>query len=61
MDADGGSDIGAFGTDWTLTVTSGSIDSQDANSISLAQDTDGYVTLQDGSQFSFTDLERIEF
>ena len=61
MDADGGGDLGVYGADWTVTITSGSIDSQDANSISLAQDTDGFVTLQDGSQFSFTDLERIEF
>ena len=61
MDSLGGSDIGVFGADWTVTITSGSIDAQDADSITLAQDTDGFVTLQDGSQFTFTDLERIEW
>ena len=61
MDSAGGDNIGVFGADWTVTINSGSIDSVDTDSITLAQDTDGFVTLQDGSQFTFTDLERIEW
>ena len=61
FDAEGGSDLGTYGSDWTVTITQGSIDSVDEDSITLSQDSDGYVTLQDGSEFAFTDLERIEF
>ncbi|GBF28145.1 leukotoxin [bacterium MnTg02] len=61
QDASGGSNIGIFGVDWTLNLTEGSIQSQDANSITLSDEADGTITLQDGSVFDFTDFERIEF
>jgi Ca2+-binding RTX toxin-like protein len=61
QDASGGNDIGAYGTDWTLTITSGSIATVGDGFIDLSQDADGYVTLQDGSQVTFQDMERVEF
>jgi len=60
-DATGGSNIGTYGTDWTLTLSEGSIDTQDANSITLTDDADGTITLQDGSTIDFFDIERIDF
>jgi len=60
-DAGGGSDLGVFGTDWTLTLSEGSINTQDADSITLTDDADGTITLQDGSTIDFTDIERIDF
>ncbi|MEW7009971.1 cadherin domain-containing protein, partial [Lentilitoribacter sp. EG35] len=59
--SDTGGDLGEYGTDWTVSLTSGSIDSQDANSLSLSDDADGIITLDDGSTINFLDIERIEF
>jgi len=56
-----GSDIGDLGTDWTVAVNSGSIESQDANSIDLSDDASGTITLQDGNEVDFQNLERIEW
>jgi len=60
-DSSGGSDLGDFGSDWTLTVDSGSITSQDAHSLDLSEDASGTITLQDGSEIDFQNLERIEW
>jgi hypothetical protein len=60
-DSGGGSNLGTFGVDWTLSLTEGSIDSQDANSITLTDDADGTITLNDGSSIDFFDIERIDF
>lgn len=57
----GGTDIGTYGTDWTLTLTEGTIDSVNADSIDLSDDADGTITLQDGSSIDFTDIERIDW
>ncbi len=60
--SDGGAaDLGTFGTDWTVTITSGSIESQDSSSITLSDDASGTITLQDGSQMDFNEIERIEW
>ncbi|MHA1524604.1 MAG: cadherin domain-containing protein, partial [Alphaproteobacteria bacterium] len=59
QDANGGNDIGTFGTDWTLSLSDGSITSQDANSITLSEYADGTIVLQDGSQISFEDIDQI--
>ncbi|MCP5075465.1 MAG: calcium-binding protein [Rhodobacteraceae bacterium] len=61
MDSNGGNNIGQFGVDWTMTLTSGSIVSQDSNNISLTQDADGSLMLQDGSTFTFVDLEQVNW
>jgi len=60
-DSAGGSNLGELGTDWTVSVDSGSITSQDANSIDLSDDASGTITLQDGSVIDFQNLERIEW
>jgi Ca2+-binding RTX toxin-like protein len=51
---------GIFGSDWTLTLTSGHIVSQDDHSITLSDDADGFITFDQHNQLSFTDMERIE-
>ncbi|MBO6919903.1 MAG: cadherin domain-containing protein, partial [Rhizobiaceae bacterium] len=58
---DAGGDLGTYGTDWTVSLTSGSIDAQDANSLTLSDDADGTITLADGSTVDFHEIERIEF
>ena len=60
-DAFGGSDIGTFGVDWTLSLNEGSITSQNANSITLSEDADGVITLEDNTQISFQDIETIQW
>jgi protocadherin Fat 4 len=59
--SDAGGDLGAYGTDWTVSLNSGSIDAQDANSLTLSDDADGTITLADGSTVDFYEIERIEF
>ena len=61
MDADGGNDIGVYGSDWTLTLTSGSIDSVNEDSIDLSNDAEGHITLEDGSTINFAEIERIDW
>ncbi|MEP3220262.1 MAG: hypothetical protein ABJO10_12020, partial [Lentilitoribacter sp.] len=58
---DAGGDLGTYGSDWTVSLTSGSIDAQDANSLTLSDDADGTITLADGSTLDFFEIERIEF
>jgi Ca2+-binding RTX toxin-like protein len=50
-----------FGTDWTLSLTSGSIVSQNADGLVLSNDADGVISVSDGSQISVTDVERIQW
>ena len=50
-----------FGTDWTLTLTSGSIVSQSQNLITLSSDADGALTFADGSRLNFVDIEHIQW
>jgi Ca2+-binding RTX toxin-like protein len=59
--SDAGGDLGTYGTDWTVSLTSGSFDAQDANSLTLSDDADGTITLADGSTVDFFEIERIEF
>ena len=61
QDASGGSNIGTYGVDWTLSLTEGSIQSQDADSITLSDDADGTIVMSDGSTANFFDIERIDF
>ena len=58
---DGGADLGSLGTDWAVTVTDGTIASQDADSLVLSNDADGFITLQDGSELQFRDIEVIQW
>ncbi|PLX36063.1 MAG: hypothetical protein C0606_15180, partial [Hyphomicrobiales bacterium] len=61
IDLSVGGDLGTLGTDWTVTITVGTIDAQDASSMTLSDDAQGYITLQDGSQIDFVEMERIEW
>jgi hypothetical protein len=60
QDASGGNNLGTYGTDWTITLSEGTM-SQDANGFDLSDDADGTITLSDGSIANFTDVERIDF
>ncbi len=60
-DSSGGSNLGTFGVDWTINLTEGSITNQDSDSLTLSDDADGTITLQDGSSINFYDIERVEF
>ena len=50
-----------FGTDWTLTLTSGSIVTQGPNELVLTNDADGTISVSDGSQIGVNDIERIQW
>jgi Ca2+-binding RTX toxin-like protein len=66
IDLGGGPDIasaGVYETDWTVTITSGSIESTDTDGgrIDLSQDADGYIDFADGSRVNFNDVEEIRW
>jgi Ca2+-binding RTX toxin-like protein len=50
-----------FGTDWTVSLTSGSIASQTANQLTFTPDADGTLHFNDGSTISFHDVERVQW
>ena len=60
-DGGGGSDIGDYGSDWTVTLTEGEIVSQESDSLTLSNDADGHITLEDGSRLDFQDIETIQW
>ncbi len=60
QDASGGSNLGTFGVDWTVTLSEGTM-TQDANGLDLSNDADGVITLSDGATVNFFDIERIDF
>jgi Ca2+-binding RTX toxin-like protein len=57
----GASPLGAYGVDWTVTLTSGSILSTDTTNdvITLSQDAAGHINLVDGGTITFSDIEQI--
>ena len=57
----GGANIGEYGTDWTVSITQGSVDEVNADSLVLSDDAAGIITLNDGTEITFTDIERIEW
>ncbi|WP_269582164.1 cadherin domain-containing protein [Roseibium sp. Sym1] len=54
---------GEFGTDWTVTITNGSIETTDTENgiMELSQDADGYIDFSDGSRVNFNDVEEIRW
>ena len=50
-----------LGTDWTISLTSGSIISQNANELVLSNDADGVINFSDGSRIDFVDFERVQW
>jgi VCBS repeat-containing protein len=60
-DASGNSYSGAFPSDWTLVLTSGSITSTGSETLTLSTDSSGYVQHTDGTQVNFTEIEQIRW
>ncbi|WP_422376319.1 cadherin domain-containing protein [Roseibium sp.] len=54
---------GEYGTDWTVTITNGSIETTDTDGkvLELSQDADGYIDFADGSRVTFSDVEEIRW
>ncbi|MCR9282072.1 MAG: cadherin domain-containing protein [Rhodobacteraceae bacterium] len=66
IDLGGGPGItaaGEYGTDWTVTITNGSIETTDLEGgrLDLSQDADGYIDFADGSRVNFNDVEEIRW
>ena len=61
VDSSGNSYSGAFPTDWTLMLTSGSITSTGSESLTLSNDSSGYIQHSDGTQVNFTEIEQIRW
>ena len=49
------------GADWTVTLTSGNIVGQSASELTFSADADGTINFADGSQMTFTDMERVQW
>eukprot|EP00903_Cladosiphon_okamuranus_P002240 g2238.t1 len=58
-----GTPLGEYGTDWSVTMTEGSIEQVDplGGEITLSQDAGGYIELADGGRVDFSDLEGIQY
>lgn len=54
-----GGPLGAYGVDWTVVLTQGSITSQTANTLNLSQDSAGTIILADSSEIRFVNMEQI--
>ncbi len=53
--------LGTYGTDWTVSLTSGSITNTDTagQALTLTNDASGIITMSDGSTITFQEIERI--
>ena len=47
--------------DWTLTLTTGSVQSQGDNALTLTEDAAGTITTSDGSILTFDSVEQIQW
>ena len=58
-----GTELGTYGTDWSITMTEGSIENVNAleGEITLSEDAGGYIELADGGRVDFTDIEGIQY
>ena len=61
VDLQSNTGLGDQGTDWTVKVTSGSIIESNENSMTLSDDADGVIVLQDGSELQFRDIEVVQW
>jgi len=50
----------SYGAEWTLTLTKGAILSQDDDGLTLSQDAEGVISLDDGGQIQFFEVERVQ-
>jgi Ca2+-binding RTX toxin-like protein len=60
-DASGASYSGAFPSDWTMVLTSGSILSTGTETMTLSNDSSGYVQHTDGTHVNFSEIEQIRW
>ncbi|MGS4886538.1 cadherin domain-containing protein [Roseibium sp. MB-4] len=62
-DGTNGTQIGEYGTDWSVTVTDGSIENVDPlnGEVSLSQDSGGHIDLADGGRVDFAEIEGIQY
>lgn len=60
-DASGASYAGAFPSDWTLVLTSGSVVSSASETMTLSNDSAGYIQHSDGTQIDFSQIEQIRW
>jgi VCBS repeat-containing protein len=62
-DGTNGTQIGEYGTDWSVTVTDGSIQNVDPlnGEVSLSQDSGGHIDLADGGRVDFAEIEGIQY
>ncbi|GJL91587.1 cadherin domain-containing protein [Hyphococcus sp.] len=58
---DGAMPLGEFGTDWTVDLTDGTVNSVDEASVIFSDDASGHITLSDGSIINFAEIEQITF
>jgi Ca2+-binding RTX toxin-like protein len=65
QDANGGSAIGTYGSDWTLDLDIGSVESSNTDPVGgwldLTDDAAGTIIMQDGTEFDFTGIEYIQW
>ncbi|WP_353621251.1 cadherin domain-containing protein [Labrenzia sp. R4_1] len=62
-DGTNGTQIGEYGTDWSVTVTDGNIENVDPlnGEVSLSQDSGGHIDLADGGRVDFAEIEGIQY
>ena len=60
-DYTGTSVLGNYGTDWTLSITSGAIASADTahHVLTMSPDAAGHINLSNGATINFSEIERI--
>ena len=54
---------GEFGTDWTVTITNGSVEKTDTENgrLELSKDAEGSIDFSDGSKIDFAQIEEIRW
>ncbi len=62
-EAAGGTSVGVYGTDWTLTVDTGSVVSVDTanQTLTLSDDASGYIETSDGGRIDFSEIDQVQW
>ena len=65
QDGGGGNNLGTYGSDWTLSLDSGSVEASDTSTtdgwLDLTDEAAGTIILQDGTEIDFTGIEHIQW
>ncbi|MGI9487619.1 MAG: cadherin domain-containing protein, partial [Geminicoccaceae bacterium] len=65
QDGAGGNNIGNYGSDWTIQLDSGSVESMGADAekswLDLTDDASGSIIMQDGTEIDFTGIEQFQW